>query len=108
MTAYLIKLVRGRIPDVVPSSKIAYKPMAREQHVEALRKKLIEESAEYCVKPGVEELADVLETVWTLADIDLGVGCPALREVGAQKLTERGGFAAGIGMYAVETTEAQT
>ncbi|MDV6374935.1 nucleoside triphosphate pyrophosphohydrolase [Deinococcus arenicola] len=57
----------------------------------ALRSKLGEEVAESLDSGEVLELADVLEVVYALAELD-GVG--ELEELRAQKAEERGGFGA--------------
>ncbi|MFK7601335.1 nucleoside triphosphate pyrophosphohydrolase [Deinococcus sp. SM5_A1] len=59
----------------------------------APRNKLGEEEAEYLESGEVLELADVLEVMYALAELD-GVGRTELEDLQAQKAAERGSFAA--------------
>lgn len=99
----LIKLVRDRVEVFAAHHKrITYAELTPEQHVLELRRKLGEEALEYILDPCAAELADVLEVVWALASVDLGVGFDRINEVRKAKHRERGGFWDARGMYACE------
>ena len=63
-----------------------------EDYTRCLDKKLDEEVAEFHQAHNAEELADILEVVFALAE-DLGVGRQKLMQVYQKKHEERGGFA---------------
>lgn len=65
-----------------------------------LTRKLREEVEEFCQTGAAEELADVLEVVYALAD-ESGIGRDALEEIRGRKRLERGGFEQRI--FLVET-----
>ena len=82
------KLVRDRIPELFGGySQTLDEPGFRA----ALRDKLQEEVTEYLESGDPPELADVLEVVYALADLD-GVSPTRLEEMRARKAAERGGF----------------
>lgn len=82
------KLVRDRIPELFGGhSRTLDEPGFRA----ALRAKLQEEVAEYLESGEALELADVLEVVYALAELD-GVSAAGLEEMRARKARERGGF----------------
>lgn len=97
----LIKLVRDHIDTFTEGfhDRLAYKPLSPEEHVTELRKKLLEECAEYLLDPSLGELADIYEVVWALAVCDLGVSLEDVERVATKKRGERGGFTEGLGMY---------
>lgn len=82
------KLVRDRIPELFGGQS---RPLNPTDFRSALRNKLGEEVAEYLEAGEVLELADVLEVVYALAELD-GVGQTELESLRAQKAEERGGF----------------
>ncbi|MER7028211.1 MULTISPECIES: nucleoside triphosphate pyrophosphohydrolase [Streptomyces] len=91
------KLVRDRIPQIIRED--GAEPIVRtagpEEYRRRLRDKLGEEVAEFLAADeagALEELADVLEVVRTLA-ADLGAGPAQLEKVREAKARERGGFA---------------
>jgi len=106
----MVKIVRDGIAKFLGSSEVTYERASDEQLVEGLRKKLIEEAAEYVVNPSLGELADVIEVVKALAHYDLGLGPTAfvkvLGEAGAKR-EERGGFDEGMAMFVCSTAPAR-
>jgi len=95
-----MKLVRDRIPEICrengqePVTHIADSAEYRRR----LRQKLTEEVGEFLQaddRTAPEELADVLEVVYTLA-LGLGVSASELEELRRAKAMERGGFSRGI------------
>lgn len=96
----LVKLVRDKVERFCGGDMaVRYELMSKEEHRAQLRKKLIEEAAEYLVNPCVEELADVVEVVDALARYDLGITITQLGIVVIDKRRDKGGFDGGLGMY---------
>lgn len=100
----LVKLVRDRVPEVVPDGVVVYAQVSPELHRKWLRRKLLEEALEYLEDPTVEELCDVLEVVETLALVEHGISLADLEVLRDDKHQARGGFIEGIAMF-VSTTE---
>ncbi|CAM3868508.1 nucleoside triphosphate pyrophosphohydrolase [Deinococcus frigens] len=84
------KLVRDRIPVLFGGTS---RPLNPAEFRAALRAKLGEEVAEYLETGEVLELADVLEVVYALAELD-GVSRGELEDLRVRKAEERGAFAA--------------
>ena len=88
------KLVRDRIPELIEAQ--GERPVVRilddEEYRRCLEEKLDEEVAEYHRDKDLEELADILEVVYGLAD-SLGASRQELMEVYDRKHEKRGGFA---------------
>lgn len=96
----LVKLVRDRVGEKLGHTEVSYEPiLARDQAIKELRKKLIEEAVEYIEDPSIEELADILEIVYSLASQDLNVHFDEVVEMTRAKALDLGGFDALIGMY---------
>ena len=89
------KLVRDKIPQIIRSKgqePIAYVADA-EEYAARLRDKLTEEVAEFFASGNdPEELADILEVLYALAE-QAGTGAQQLEKLRAAKAEERGGFA---------------
>ena len=87
------KLVRDRIPEIIeaqgetPSIRI----LEQEEYMQHLEAKLDEEVGEYHRDKNVEELADILEVVFALAEAN-GCSRAELMEVYQKKHDARGGF----------------
>lgn len=92
MTIYN-KLVRDKIPQLIrKSGEIPHtRILDAEEYAELLEKKLDEEVGEYHRDKNAEELADILEVVFALAD---NIGCTRqeLMDIYQRKHDERGGF----------------
>lgn len=88
------KLVRDRIPEIIeaqgetPNIRI----LEQEEYLHHLEAKLDEEVAEYHRDKNAEELADILEVVFALAEAN-GVSRQELMKVYQKKHDARGGFA---------------
>ncbi|MCM8712123.1 nucleoside triphosphate pyrophosphohydrolase [Clostridium sp. SYSU_GA19001] len=91
------KLVRDLIPDVIKATgkNCDYEIASKEEHLELLVKKLDEEVGEFKVDNSLEELADIMEVLFGLAD-NLGYSEEDLLQKRQQKKSERGGFKEGI------------
>ena len=96
------KLVRDKIPDIIrsdgkcPSTEI----LSGNEYFSALKQKLIEETKEFHESEALEELADILEVVYSLSSC-LGADPNKLEEIRHKKKLERGGFSERI--FLIET-----
>lgn len=100
----LVKLVRDGIARHLGSQTVSYESIPNTSvHITELRKKLLEEVAEYLSEPCEEELADVLAVVRALALVDLRVEWSKITTLELSKHGDRGGFEEGIGMYVLTT-----
>lgn len=99
---YAIKLVRDDTPRIINGSGqpggLFYREVASyEERSKWLRRKLIEEAAEYLESGEIEELADALAVIEGLAWASHGM---TLRELGDRMHADpRGGFLRGQMMY---------
>ena len=88
------KLVRDKIPQIIESSGGV--PVTRvlemEEYLVCLETKLDEEVCEFHESKSVEELADILEVVYALAEAH-GCSKEELAGIYQQKHEARGGFA---------------
>ena len=88
------KLVRDKIPEIIEASGAT--PLTRiletEEYLACLETKLDEEVSEYHESKQVEELADILEVVYALAEAQ-GCSRKQLLAVYEKKNAARGGFA---------------
>ena len=87
------KLVRDRIPDMIAAQgkRCEIRVLQQEEYRSCLEQKLDEETAEFHREGNLEELADILEVVYALAQ-SLGATQEELMEVYAAKHEQRGGF----------------
>lgn len=87
------KLVRDNIPQIIRSQ--GETPMVRilerEEYIRCLEDKLDEEVSEYHRDKNKEELADILEVVYALAE-EIGCSIEELQTVYENKHNARGGF----------------
>ena len=98
------KLVRDRIPELIANcGRTCVTQIVTDKSVrqDLLRAKLLEEYAEYCAEPSLEELADIAEVVFALA-AELGYNQSDLLAAADQKRAERGGFARGVVLVSTE------
>lgn len=101
------KLVRDRIPEMIQNSgkKCKTKILDNETFIIELKKKFDEELLEYknakTDKEAIEELADLLELIYTLGDIH-GASIEEIELVRQKKAIERGGFQDKIFLIEVE------
>lgn len=100
----LVKLVRDRVHGVLADAGVEFHRIEDgDQYLAALRKKLVEEAAEYLLNPSLDELADIYETILTLAKRDLGVPFTHVIDECNAKDAERGGFSGAMGMWVTST-----
>lgn len=102
------KLVRDRIPEIIRAEglePVIYTADA-EEYGTRLRDKLREEVAEFIASDNdPEELADILEVLYALAE-QMGISRQQLEELRAVKAEKRGGFAERIIWTGNRPTEA--
>lgn len=87
------KLVRDKIPDLImqQGDRPIYRILDTEEYTCHLENKLNEEVGEYFRDRNLEELADILEVAFSLAE-NLGYSRDELMAAYQQKHEERGGF----------------
>ncbi|SHJ11108.1 Predicted house-cleaning noncanonical NTP pyrophosphatase, all-alpha NTP-PPase (MazG) superfamily [Clostridium cavendishii DSM 21758] len=91
------KLVRDRIPEIIKNSgsECECSVVTGAEKTEMLEKKLMEEVEEFLEAKNLEELADVMEVLFGLADV-LGYSEEDLVKAREKKRDERGEFKEGI------------
>lgn len=91
------KLVRDKIPQVIESAgkKFDIRKADKEEHYKLLESKLGEEVNEFLEDKNLEELADVMEVLFGLAE-NMGYSEDDLIKKRLEKKDERGGFKEGI------------
>lgn len=87
------KLVRDKIPEIIANrgGSAECQILSDEEYRAFLEAKLDEEAGEFHAEKNAEELADILEVVFALAE---AIGCSRqeLMEIYNKKHAERGGF----------------
>lgn len=91
------KLVRDKIPEVIKADgkECETRIAPKEERLELLEKKLLEEVNEFMEDKNLEELADVMEVLYGLA-ANMGYSEEELNKKRIEKLEERGGFKEGV------------
>lgn len=99
------KLVRDRIPEIIESKgQVAVTKILNDDvFVEELRRKLGEEVEEYLESESIEELADILEVIYTLSNHQ-GYPPDKLEAIRQSKSLERGGFSDRVYLIEVANT----
>ena len=87
------KAIRDKIPEIIQKDghSCNVKTLSDEKFLEHLEKKLSEEVAEYQNDKNSEELADILEVIYRIAQLK-GVSKEELEKIRIKKSEERGGF----------------
>ena len=87
------KLVRDRIPEIIAAQGKAcqYEVMSQEAYRAALDQKLTEELREYHASGELEELADLLEVIYAIAE-SRGETAQSLNALAEEKAAVRGRF----------------
>lgn len=92
------KLVRDYIPEIIEKAgkKAEFRVVEdKEEIIRLLEEKLLEEWQEYKESGSVEEIADLLEVLFALAERK-GISREELLELARKKAEERGGFRRGV------------
>ena len=97
------KLVRNKIPEIImKSGKTAHcRVLDNNEYITELDRKLNEECAEYQADKSIEELADMLEVMYAIAEAR-GYSVKELERVRLEKAEKRGGFSERIFLEYVE------
>jgi len=87
------KLVRDRIPEIIKENgDVAITHIADDkEYKESLIKKLKEEIDEFLKDPNKEEIADILEVLYAVCDLQ-GVSKEEAESIRRKKAEKRGGF----------------
>ena len=87
------KLLRDKIPQIIREQGEVpnYRILGQAEYIHCLEQKLDEEVCEYHRDRNAEELADILEVLFALAD-SLGCSREELMEIYQRKHDARGGF----------------
>ncbi|WP_079508826.1 nucleoside triphosphate pyrophosphohydrolase [Mesobacillus jeotgali] len=101
------KLVRDRIPEIIHQSGKGFntKKLVHDEYIKELKKKAFEELNEYTnsasTQEAAEELADLLEVMYSLAEVH-GYKFNQIEEIRKRKAEVRGGFRERIFLIDVE------
>ncbi len=87
------KLVRDKILEIIKDNgqKSTHKILTADEYAVELTKKLVEEVEEYKKDKNTDELADIMEVVYALANLH-GCTVEELEKIRAEKAEKRGGF----------------
>lgn len=87
------KAIRDRIPEIIKKSgkTCTVKQLNNPEFLSALENKLMEEITEYYESRSVEELADLIEVIFRIAELK-GVSQNQLEQIRTQKNVDRGDF----------------
>ena len=101
------KLVRDRIPEMIEKDghKAKFKTLSDKAYLTALDKKLLEEVKEYQEDKSIEEMADVLEVLYTICNAR-GYTIDELEVKRQEKYIARGGFEKKLFLEYVEDDKA--
>jgi predicted house-cleaning noncanonical NTP pyrophosphatase (MazG superfamily) len=97
------KAIRDKIPEIIERSghKSKIKILSNEEFIRELEKKLIEEINEYLYLKSIEELTDIIEVVYRIAELR-GISLDKLESLRINKKNERGGFSKNLFLIQVE------
>ena len=98
------KAIRDKIPDIIKKSgnSCNVKKLSDEEFLPELEKKLREEVEEYLESKSVEELADVIEVIYRIAELK-GTSSEKLEILRQEKASKRGKF--NENLFLVDATE---
>lgn len=98
------KAIRDRIPEIIEKAgkKCSVKKLNDKEFLPYIEQKIIEESDEYFSSRSVEELADLLEVIYRVAELK-GISRDNLMKICKNKREERGGFSKNLLLISSET-----
>lgn len=87
------KLVRDKIPEIISKNgeRADFRTLDKDEYIKALELKLDAEVGEFHESRDMEELADILEVVYALAEVH-GCSKAELMSIYETKNEKRGGF----------------
>ncbi|MBQ8430804.1 MAG: nucleoside triphosphate pyrophosphohydrolase [Clostridia bacterium] len=97
------KLVRDKIIDIIISNGETHKSrvLSNEEYLEELHRKLFEEANEFIEEDSPEEMADLLEVVYSIAELK-NIDLNEVERIRKEKRQKRGGFENKIYLETVE------
>ena len=97
------KLVRDKIVDIIKANgeNPKYYKLSDEEFLNELHKKLIEEANEFIEEDNPEELADLMEVIYSIAKLK-NINLEEVEQVRQNKRNKRGGFEDKIYLETVE------
>ncbi len=98
------KAIRDKIPEIIRESgkKCNIHTLSDEKFLVEIEKKLSEEVTEYQNDKNPEELADILEVIYAIAQLK-GISKEELEKIRIKKLQDRGGFEKKL--FLIDTSE---
>jgi len=98
------KAIRDKIPEIIRESgkKCNIQTLSDEKFIIEIEKKLSEEVTEYQNDKNPEELADILEVIYAIAQLK-GISKEELEKIRVKKLQDRGGFEKNL--FLIDTSE---
>lgn len=97
------KLVRDRIIDIIRANgeTPVYHTLSGEEYLKELHKKLLEEANEFIEADDMEELADLMEVIYAIAN-HKNINMDEVEKIRVKKREKRGGFEDKIYLETVE------
>ena len=98
------KAIRDKIPEIIQKDghTCNIQTLSDEKFIIEIEKKLSEEVAEYQNDKNPEELADILEVIYAIAQLK-GISKEELEKIRIKKLQDRGGFEKNL--FLIDTSE---
>ena len=98
------KAIRDKIPEIIQKDghTCNIQTLSDEKFILEIEKKLSEEVVEYQNEKNPEELADILEVIYRIAQLQ-GVSKEELEKIRIKKLQDRGGFEKNL--FLIDTSE---
>ena len=98
------KAIRDKIPEIIQKDghTCNIQTLSDEKFIIEIEKKLSEEVTEYQNDKNPEELADILEVIYAIAQLK-GVSKEDLEKIRIKKLQDRGGFEKNL--FLIDTSE---
>lgn len=86
------KLVRDKIPEIANNNDLVFRICkSKEEYHELLKDKILEEHKEYCESHNPEELADIIEVILAISELN-GITHQELENIRMNKRSSRGSF----------------
>ncbi|MFX0133136.1 MAG: phosphoribosyl-ATP pyrophosphohydrolase [Candidatus Hodarchaeota archaeon] len=97
------KAIRDKIPEIIEQTgrRSILKILSNEEFIRELENKLTEEINEYLNSKSIEELTDIIEVVYRIAELR-GISLEKLESLRINKKNERGGFSTNLFLIQVE------
>jgi predicted house-cleaning noncanonical NTP pyrophosphatase (MazG superfamily) len=98
------KAIRDKIPEIIQKDghTCNIQTLSDEKFLVEIEKKLSEEVTEYQNDKNPEELADILEVIYAIAQLK-GISKEELEKIRVKKLQDRGGFEKNL--FLIDTSE---